>query len=149
MKNMFTALAVVAVVALFSTSAMAWGMHGWNGNGNGNGCGYGAGYSTQVDSKAYQEFLDSTADLRASINADRAELAAVMAGQNPDAKRARALAENIDKTAAAIDAKAEALGLNNGAFMGRGMGRGMGPGMMRGGMMGYGYGNGGYNCPAW
>lgn len=152
MKKIIMALAIVATIGFASTSALAWGMHGWNGNGN--GCGYGAGYSSQVDDKTYQEFLDSTAELRSAIRADRAELAAVMAGQNPDPKRVRALTENIDKNAAAIGEKAEALGLNERGFAGRGagrgMGRGMGPGMMRGGMMGYGYGSGnGYDCPRW
>ncbi|OIQ51396.1 zinc resistance protein [Pseudodesulfovibrio hydrargyri] len=153
MKKFVMALAVVSVVALVSANAMAWGMHGWQGNG------YGMGYNaTQVDQKAYQEFQDSTADLRAAIRADRAEMAAVMAGQNPDAKRVRALSESIDKNITAVQAKAKELGLPQYGAMGPGMGRGMGPGMghgMRGGMgrgamMGYGQGYGnGYNCPAW
>jgi zinc resistance-associated protein len=152
MKKFVMALAVVSVVALVSANAMAWGMHGWQGNG------YGPGYNaTQVDQKAYQEFLDSTADLRAAIRADRAEVAAIMASQNPDAKQVRTLTENINKNATAIQAKAKALGLPQYGAMGPGMGRGMGYGMgygmghgMRGGMMGYGQGYGnGYNCPAW
>jgi zinc resistance-associated protein len=151
MKKFVMALAVVSVVALVSANAMARGMQGWQGNGTGPGY-------TQVDQKAYQEFLDSTADLRAAIRADRAEIAAIMAGQNPDAKQVRSLTENIDKNAAAIQAKAKELGLPQYCAMGPGMGRGMGHGMMgrgmghgmghgmRGGMMGQGYGN---NCPAW
>lgn len=134
MKKFVMAFAVVAVVALFSANAMAWGMHGWQGN----GCG--RGYTSQVDQKAYQDFLSATSDLRASVRADRAEIAAIMAGQNPDAKRVRTLTENIDKNAAAIQDKATALGLpQNG---------GMGYGFMRGGRMGYGHGNG-VGCPAW
>ena len=156
MKKFVLALAVVSVVSLVSVNAMAWGKQGWQGN-----CA-GPGYATQVDQKAYQEFVDSTADLRAAVRADRAEMAAIMAGQNPDAKRVRALTENIDKNVTAIQAKAKELGLPQygamGPGMGRGMGRGMGPGyghgmrggMGRGGMMGYGQGYGnGYNCPAW
>lgn len=153
MKKFIMALTVVSVVALVSANAMAWGMHGWQGNG------YGPGYAnTQVDQKAYQDFLDSTADLRASIRADRAEMAAIMAGQNPDAKRVRTLTENINKNVDAIQAKAAALGLPQNGGMGYGgMGYGYmhGGGMMRGGMMGggmrgygQGYGNG-FNCPAW
>lgn len=155
MKKFVMALAVVSVVSLVSVNAMAWGINGCPGNG------YGPGYNaTQVDQKAYQEFADSTADLRAAIHADRAEMAAIMAGQNPDAKRVRALTENIEKNATAIQAKAKELGLPQYGAMGRGMGRGMGYGMgpghghgMRGGMgrgMGYGMGYGnGASCPAW
>jgi zinc resistance-associated protein len=150
MKKFVMALAVVSVVSLVSVNAMAWGMHGWQGNG------VGPGYASQVDQKAYQDFLDSTADLRAAIRADRAEIAAIMAGQNPDAKRVRALTENIEKNATAVQAKAKDLGLPQYGAMGPGMGRGMGYGMgpghghgMRGGMgYGMGYGNGA-NCPAW
>ena len=150
MKKFVMALTVVSVVALVSANAMAWGMHGWQGNGAG------PGYATQVDQKAYQEFLDSTADLRAAVRADRAEMAAIMAGQNPDAKQVRSLTENINKNVTAIQAKAKELGLPQYGAMGPGMGRGMGygyghgmrGGMGRGGMMGYGQGNG-YNCPAW
>lgn len=139
MKKFVMALAVVAVVALVSANAMARGMHGWQGNGY--GMGYGMGYTSQVDQKAYQDFLDSTADLRAAVRADRAEIAAIMAGQNPDAKRVRALTENIDKNVTAIQDKAEALGLpQNG---------GMGYGFRHGGMMGYNGRGNGFGCPAW
>ncbi|QGY41444.1 zinc resistance protein [Pseudodesulfovibrio cashew] len=140
MKKTFMTLALVAAIALVSVNAMAWGMHGYQGNG------YGMHQTTQVDTKAYQEFLDSTADLRAAISADRAEVAALMAGQNPDAKQVRTLTERINKNIATLDEKAEALGLPEHGFMERGMMHG---GMMHGGMMGFnGHGNG-YNCPAW
>ncbi|HKI80193.1 MAG TPA: zinc resistance protein [Pseudodesulfovibrio sp.] len=143
MKKFVMALAVVSVVSLISANAMAWGMHGWQGNGTG------PGYTNQVDQKAYQDFLDATADLRATVRSDRAEMMATMAGQNPDAKRVRALSENINKNVTLIQAKAKDLGLPQFGAMGPGMGRGMGPGHGRhGGMMGYGQGNG-YNCPAW
>ncbi|XXJ19320.1 zinc resistance protein [Desulfovibrio caledoniensis] len=146
MKKFVMALAVVSVVSLVSVNAMAWGMHGWQGNG------VGPGYASQVDPKVHQEFVDSTADLRAAIRADRAEIAAIMAGQNPDAKRVRALTENIEKNATAVQAKAKELGLPQYGGMGYGMGpgHGMRGGMGRGGMMGYGMGYGnGANCPAW
>ncbi|MGE4423065.1 MAG: periplasmic heavy metal sensor [Pseudodesulfovibrio sp.] len=145
MKKTFMALALIAALALVSANAMAWGMHGWNGN----GYGYGMRNAPQVDQKAYSDFLNSTTDLRASINADRAELAAIMAGQNPDAKQVRSLTERIDKNVTALNEKAQTLGLPAGGFTGRGYmhggmrGYAMGPGMM-------GYGNGyGYNCPVW
>ncbi|WP_338669712.1 zinc resistance protein [Pseudodesulfovibrio methanolicus] len=139
MKKTFLTLALVAAVALVSANAMAWGMHGQRGNGYGNG--YGMQYNNQVDSKAYQDFLNSTADLRASISADRAEVAALMAGQNPDAKQVRALTEHINKNITALNEKAAALGLPGQGFMGRGMMNGRG-------MMGFnGYGRG-FNCPA-
>lgn len=45
-----------------------------------------------------QTAYDNTAALRAALAADRAELNALMAGQNPDPQRARVLAENISKS---------------------------------------------------
>ena len=45
-----------------------------------------------------QTAYDNTAALRTALAADRAELNALMAGQNPDPQRARALAESIAKS---------------------------------------------------
>lgn len=157
MKKVFMALALVAAMGLVSTNAMAWGMHGWQNS----GCP--VQQSTQVDAKAYQDFMASTSDLRATISADRAEVAALMAGQNPDAKQVRVLTERINKNISTLNEKATALGLPANGYMGRGMmgsgmgrgmmGRGMGRGMMGSGMgrgmMGFNGGGNGYNCPAW
>lgn len=154
MKKNIIALALVMAVGLafVATDAMAWGYGNcgvWNGNG------YNA-QSFDTNNKAYQDFLNSTAKLRAEIDADRAELAAIMASPNPDAKKVRSLTEQINEGITTLNEKAAAQNLPTNGMMGPGMmGRGMGRGMMgRGmghGMMGYnGYDNGyGYNCPRW
>ncbi|WP_147820149.1 zinc resistance protein [Salidesulfovibrio onnuriiensis] len=147
MKKSIIALALIvaAGIAFVTTDAMAWG----NGNcGNWGGNAYNA---QTIDTKAYQDFMSSTQKLRADIAADRAERAAIMAGTNPDAKRVRALTEQISEKIATLNEKATALNLPP-YGMGRGMGAGMGPGMGHGrghgrGMQGAnGYNN---NCPWW
>ena len=150
MKKTFIALALVMTVAFMSTNAMAWGWgNGWNGNGMmGNGMMMNPGYNSGVTNQAYQDFLNSTAKLRASIDADRAELAAIMASPTPDSKKVRTLTEQMNKKIATLNEQAAAKNLpQNGmgyGMMGPGMmGNGMmGPGMMGNGMMGNGY----YGC---
>ncbi|WP_018126089.1 hypothetical protein [Desulfovibrio oxyclinae] len=146
-KNIITLALVMAVGLAFAASdAMAWG-YGCGGYG---GYGYNA-QSYNTNNKAYQDFLNSTAKLRAEIDADRAELAAVMASPEPDAKKARSLTEQINAKIVKLNEVAAAQNLPTYGMMGPGMGRGMmGPGMGRG-MMGYNsYDNGyGYNCPWW
>ena len=160
MKKTFIALALVMTVAFMSTNAMAWGWgNGWNGNGMmGNGMMMNPGYNSGVTNQAYQDFLNSTAKLRASIDADRAELAAIMASPTPDSKKVRTLTEQMNKKIATLNEQAAAKNLpQNGmgygmmgpGMMGNGMmGNGMmGPGMMGNGMMGNGMmGNGYYGC---
>ena len=52
-------------------------------------------YRGDSDDTAYQNFQKETTDLRAGLAADMAEMNALMAGTNPDAKRVRALSESI------------------------------------------------------
>jgi len=52
-------------------------------------------YQGDGNDTAYQTFQKDTADIRASLAADIAELNTVMAGTNPDAGRARSLSESI------------------------------------------------------
>lgn len=121
----------VFMVGFFAVSAFAWGNgygsgRGMNGNGNGrgmnaNGC-YGKSGANQGD---YEAFHKDTQALRASICADRAELNALMAGTNPDPKKARALAENISKTRNELRAKAKKHNIS-GPMGGSGTGRGKG-----------------------
>lgn len=108
MKKSVIALAMV--MALGIGTAVTVSAHGWNGNGRGYGMmnggnGYGmmrGGYGMMgyygrpdVDDTNYKKFIEQTTDLRKSIAVDRAELNALMAGQNPDAKQVRALTENL------------------------------------------------------
>jgi len=144
MKKNIIALALVMAVGLafVATDAMAWGYGncgGWGGNR------YNA-QSYDTNNKVYQDFLKSTADLRAEIDADRAELAAIMASSQPDAQKVRSLTEQINKNITKLNDAAAAQNLPT-YGMGRGM---MGPDMGRG-MMGFNSYNNGYgsNCPWW
>jgi len=115
-KTLITLLLVAAsTFALMSTNALAWnnwgsggygmrGGHGMMGGGYhmmGRGCATMNGdyammnYQGDGNDTAYQTFQKDTADIRASLAADIAELNTVMAGTNPDAGRARSLSESI------------------------------------------------------
>lgn len=136
MKKMIIALAVVLAggFAFTSNSAFAWG-HG-QGQGRGmangymmNGGGYGMGnhggmmkgYNAAVyNSPEYKKFLEETSDIRISLRGDRAEMRALMAGTNPDAKRVRVLAENISKKETELSNKAAGSNLPYMPMFGRG-----------------------------
>lgn len=127
MKKFITALALIAAlgIAFTATNASAWGRGGYGygmmhgGYGMGPGMMYG---NAPVDNGAYQKFLDDTADVRTSLAADQAELAAVMQGANPDPARVRALTETIIEKQTKLSAAARE---HNIAPMGRGFGRGL------------------------
>ncbi|XPV75125.1 MAG: zinc resistance protein [Desulfovibrio sp.] len=146
MKKNIIAFTLVLFVGLafVTTNAMAWNYGncgGWSGNTT-------KSQNFEANQKAYQEFLKSTEKLRADINADQAELAAIMAGSEPDPKKARALTEQINTKLSTLNEKAIAQNIPlhgmRGSGMGRGMGRGMGHGMGHGMM-----GSNNYNCARW
>ncbi|MCL7487014.1 MAG: hypothetical protein M8357_02425 [Desulfobulbaceae bacterium] len=57
---------------------------------------YARGWSADPgNDPVFTKFLDETADIRKEIALDRAELNALMAGENPDAKRVRELTASI------------------------------------------------------
>lgn len=89
MKKIIVAISVVLLIGMVSISAYAC-----------NGCGgYGNGHHMMSNTSAdYQAFYDDTTTIRTSIAADRSELNALMAGNNPDSKRARTLTEQISKS---------------------------------------------------
>ena len=118
MKKIILTISTLLIVGFIATSAFAWGCGGYGGGMNNRG-----GYNTD----AYQTFSNDTQELRSSIAADRVELDALMAGTNPDPKRARQLSEQISKSENELRTKARENNIT-----------GMGPGMM-------GYGNG-WNC---
>ncbi|MCG8550214.1 MAG: periplasmic heavy metal sensor [Desulfobacterales bacterium] len=105
MKKTITAVTTIFIVGFFAVSAYAWGC----GYGPGAGRGYGKRLNNQpaVNQEDLDAFLKETQVLRTSLCADRAELNAVMAGPNPDPKKARALSESISKTRNALRAKAK------------------------------------------
>lgn len=124
MKKVITAVTATLIVGFFTASAFAWGCGGMYGNGMyGNGNYNQSGYNNE----AYQSFTNDTQALRSSISADRAELNALMAGTNPDAKRARALSEQISKSENELRTKAQQYNVSG--IGGRGYGQGWGCGI--------------------
>ena len=112
MKKTITAVTTIFIVGFFSVSAYAWGC----GYGSGTGMrGHGKGLNNQsaVNPAVHQKDLNAcfkdTQAHRASLFANRAELNALMAGTNPDPKKARALSKNISKTRSELRAKAKAV----------------------------------------
>lgn len=104
-KSIITLAAILAL----SIGVVAIGSaHGWNSTGSESGMmngGYGmmggfgmmnGGYGRHdINAADYTKFVEETAPLRKSIAVDRAELNALMAGQNPDAQRVRELTAQI------------------------------------------------------
>lgn len=83
MKKFFSLAGIVALTAIISTGAYAGNKETTT-------------PPNPVDQQ--QSFYDNTATLRATLAADQAELDALMVGDNPDPKRARALSESISKS---------------------------------------------------
>lgn len=90
MKRKIFAVAAAAsvIIGISAISASAWDQAPM-GNG-GHGMMHGD-YKDPVN----QKLLEDTKPTRLKLAADQAELNALMAGQNPDGKRARELAESI------------------------------------------------------
>ena len=80
MKKIGVALTLVLALSI-SMAAVNIFARGWNSN--------------PVDDPAFSKFLEETADVRKEIAVDRAELNALMAGENPDPQRVRDLTANI------------------------------------------------------
>ena len=109
--KIIAAVAATALIVGFSAmNASAWG---W-GNGGHYTMGPGMMYGAGVNDAESQQFLTETKDVRVKIAADRAELNALMAGQNPDSKRVRELTESIATNQIAMQEKARAYGGGNG-----------------------------------
>lgn len=131
-------LALVIGLGLAANNAFAW-----NNGGKGYGCNGGGRQgqmmnNNSVNSAEFQKFLKETEQLRADLRADRVELRAIMSGQNPDAKRARALSGDISEKQIQL---AEIARKNNvSGNMNFGMGWHGGPGKGRGN------GQGNRNC---
>jgi Spy/CpxP family protein refolding chaperone len=128
-SKLITAVVASAIIVGFNAmNASAWG---WGNRGHmmGNGMMNGGGYNNNVS----QQFLDETKDLQTKLAGDRAELNALMAGTNPDSKRARELSESITTAQIELENKYRASGNGSGRPYGNQM---MGQGMM----------NGGYGC---
>ncbi|MBU1388175.1 MAG: zinc resistance protein [Proteobacteria bacterium] len=119
MKKVITAITATLIVGFFTASAYACGGCGY---GNGGGM-YGNGYNQSgYNNGASQSFYNDTQALRSSIAADRAELNAIMAGANPDSKRARTLSEQISKSENEMRLKAQQNNISGMGMMGYGQG---------------------------
>jgi hypothetical protein len=82
MNKILSLAGIIALTAIISTSAYA----GNTGTGN------------PGKTMDQQTVYDNSAELRATLAADQAELNALMMGSNPDPKRVRTLSENISKS---------------------------------------------------
>ena len=130
-KGMKTVLGVVVItfaIAAGSAYAVGYGP-------GGGGCGmrgWGGGPAVNVSDADHKKFMDETAPLRKTIAVDRAELDALMAGKDPDAKRVRELTASIvdnQEKVAQIARAANISGPGAGGFCGNGqMGCGGGGG---------------------
>jgi Spy/CpxP family protein refolding chaperone len=123
MKKIILTISIVLMAGFFAASVYAWGCGGMYGSGYNNGMqgrgNYnGAGYNNNT----YQSFNNDTQALRSSIAADRAELNALMAGANPDSKRARELSEQISKSENELRIKAQEYNVSGSGMMGYGNG---------------------------
>jgi hypothetical protein len=121
MKKIFMTISIVLMVGFLAGSAYAWGCGGMYGNGYNNGMRgnhNGAGYNNGD----YQSFNNDTQALRSSIEADRVELNALMAGTNPDPKQARELSERISKSENELRNKAQEYNVSSRGMMGYGQG---------------------------
>ena len=81
MKKITSLTGIIVLAAMLSTSAYAVNKE----------------TSNTANPMDQQDFYEKTAPLRTTLAADQAEYNALMAGENPDPKRIRALAENISK----------------------------------------------------
>ena len=96
MNKGITTVIGVAIIGLVLSAVSAFAVGYGPGGG---GCGMrgmmGGGYNANVSDADYQKFLAETSAQRKSIAVDRAELDALMAGKEPDAKRVRELTGSI------------------------------------------------------
>jgi hypothetical protein len=97
-----------ALVMLFLTVSLAIGfasVHaGWN--------------TDPANDPVYQQFLQDTADIRKEIAMDRAELNALLAGENPDTYKARELSARISDNQQKLAELASANGFGRGGSCG-------------------------------
>ena len=109
MRNLIITAVVAAslIVGFTAMNASAWGNRGM-------GPGYGMMYGNGIDSTERQKFLDETKEIRIEIAADQAELAALMAGDNPDSAKVRELSESIATKQITLQEKSREYGWGSG-----------------------------------
>lgn len=145
MKKLIAAVALVATVGFFGIqqASAQRGMGAGVGNPD---CWRANQQNVQVldaeSMKARTVFLNSTTELRKDMVMKRAEMRAIMHGDNPDEKKAAALAGELFELRSQIQAKAHEAGWKGG--MGGGAGLGCNSCSGPGGGKGHHKGGGGY-----
>ena len=121
MKKLLIAVVTVAALGF----AVSQGLACWRGNWDGPGVDHQRGITPGTNPGSdYQAYLDDTKGLRKELAAKQVELEALMAGPNPDPKRAGALSREIADLREQLNAKARARGYNDWCVYGYGHGRG-------------------------
>ena len=105
MRKLVITLAVVGVVGLFASQALAWGP--W---GQGGWCPMGRYYGASTGG-AYQSFLNDTAQLRQELAAKQGEYNALMAQPNPDPKQTAQVSQEIARLQEQIQTRAQSSGV--------------------------------------
>lgn len=139
MKNNMKRISILAVLAVFGLSALAFA--GWgNGSGHMMGSGWhrGGGYDGDLSNEQVAElerqraeFFRATVDVRQELKAKALALESELAKEEPDVSRAKALQKEISELRADLDQKRLEYDIQAGKSA-RGWGHGS--------MMGYGYG---------
>lgn len=95
-KKTIISIAAILTFGILTATAMACPWDGYQGGGwgwGGNNGAYNNNYNNQGAS--YQKFMTETASIREKLASKNGEYNALMAGQNPDPKRAAALSAEI------------------------------------------------------
>lgn len=115
MYKLTTIIGILFLTGILAAPVMAWGprggghhMMGYWGNGPGNGSGDYGNLTSEQKTKLEaldRNFYDETKDLRARLQTRFDELDNVLAGTNPDYKKAKALQNEISDLRAKLDEK--------------------------------------------
>ena len=106
MRKLVIMLAVVGIVGLAASQALAWGP--W---GQGGWCPMMGGYNGAYTGGAYQNFLNDTAQLRQELAAKQGEYNALMAQPSPDPKQTAQVSQEIARLQEQIQTKAQSSGI--------------------------------------
>ena len=121
MTKTMIAISTILIMGFFTASAYSYGCGGMYQNGYNNGM-YGSYVGEGFNNGSYQSFNNDTQVLRSSIAADRAELNVLIAGANPDVKRARILSRQISASENELRTKAQEHQISRMGMMGYGQG---------------------------
>lgn len=106
MRKLVIMLAVVGIVGLAASQAIAHGP-----GGQGGWCPMMGGYYGTHTDGAYQNFLKDTAQLRQELAAKQGEYNALMAQANPDPKQTAQVSQEIARLQEQIQTRAQSSGV--------------------------------------